>query len=176
MTRSTSNRKKVVTNPSPKEMNELEEKIEKSVINQIIKWITEGKSKGDIMQKLTKHDAEDQKSFNNAQKLINKAIMQLNDLCSTNPQETIKAHLETYEKIFDYFRNINHTQGANRALKAKEKLKGILQNQKMIINQTIETKIETEVKYDTSVLNKAELERLHYLLNKAMVNDDNKKN
>lgn len=165
-----SNRKKAVSNPSSVEINQLEQKLHKSIINQTIKWITEGVTKGEIIQRIKKRLKEDKNAEKLAQDLIAKAINQLNEFSNSDPNETIKAHLEIYETIYDYFKSIKNIQGANKALRAKEKLKGIIQNQRVVINQNIETEISVYPKYDISKLNEEEQNRMNYLLNKARIN------
>lgn len=165
-----SNRKKVVSNPSSLEINQHEEKLEKSVINQIIKWITEGVTKGEIIQRIKKSLKEDKNAEKLAHNLIEKAINQLSEFSNSDPSETIKAHLEMYERIHNYFNSIKHIQGANKALRAKEKLKGVIQNQRVVINQNTVTEISVNPEYDISKLTDEEQKRMNYLLNKALIN------
>lgn len=143
--------------------------IKKNIVDQIIKWITDGKSKGYIIQELTKEQPNDQESNKYAINLIDEAIRKLNEICNVPPAETIKVHVEHYERIYDYFKSIGHRVGANRALKAKEKLKGIFQSPKMTINQNIRTIVSNDVKYDTTKLSTEQLIRFEFLLKKAKV-------
>lgn len=153
-----------------KEAIQVDEKVDTKLVDQIIKWICEGKSKGYIIQKLTKGKPEkDQESIEYAIKLIKEAISQLNEICNLPASETSKFHIEHYEKIYDYFKNIRHTQGANKALKAKERLKRIFQMPKMTINQNIQTTISNSLKYDISKLSEKQRTRMQFLLNKAKV-------
>lgn len=135
------------------------------LINSVITCITHGKSKGAIIDRLVSENKIE--SIEIAHNLIQQALDRLNEMCNVAPQETIKAHIQFYELIFDYFKKINHTQGANRALRAKERLKGIFQNPKMTINQNIKTTINVEPKYDTSRLAEGQLTRLEFLLSEA---------
>lgn len=148
----------------------IEEKLEKRLINQIIKWITEGMNKGEIIEKITMRLKADKNAEKLSHHLIAKAIFQLTEFSNSDPSETIKAHLEIYESIYDYFKSIKNIQGANKALRAKEKLKGIIQNQRVVINQNTVTEISVNPQYDISRLTDEEQKRMNYLLNKARIN------
>lgn len=143
--------------------------IKNNVVDQILKWIVDGKSKGYIIQKLIKDKPDDQESYKYAINLIDDSIRKLNEICNVPPIETIKVHVGHYERIYDYFKSIDHTVGANRALKAKEKLKGLFQSPKMTINQNTRTIISNDVKYDTTKLSTEQFIRLEFLLKKAKV-------
>ncbi len=135
-----------------------------NLLNDVVGWIVSGKAKGEV-QSLIKANSPIKLNKQDVDELIEKAKSVIEEITKEGPGEVIKKHVAIYEHIYAYFESINHVQGMNKALKAKERLVGVSKGNRVTINQT--TIIEKVVSYDTSRLNETEKKRLEYLINKA---------
>ncbi|OYU53821.1 MAG: hypothetical protein CFE25_17150 [Chitinophagaceae bacterium BSSC1] len=139
---------------------------EEKIINQILEWLTSDNSRSEIIGKL-KSDPKLKQTDSKCEELISHAFEKLREITTQSPTEVVKSHIDLYETIHSYFKEIGHAAGVNKALKAKEKLTGLLKGNKVFITQTSTTTIEEDFSYNTDNLTKPEKERLEYLLKKA---------
>lgn len=149
----------------------LPENEKQALIDQIIIWIfDEAKSKADTMRLI--QETAPQLTEDDAAELMVLAFEKVGEIQSheNTPVETIKLHITYYERIYTYFKSIDHAVGMNKALQAKEKLLNILKDSSKVVLQKTETVIREyspTVEYDLSKLTPQEQERLKYLVEKA---------
>lgn len=135
------------------------------LLSKIFFWMAEGHSKGEIKKLIKSYlPALSERNITN---ILDKAILKIEELSKQDIPVIVSLHLANYERIYEYFKSINHAQGMNKALRAKEKLLGLLKEKKLVINQNKTTIIEKTVEYDVSKLSPEKQKRLEYLLNKA---------
>lgn len=157
--RTTQQQKSKVTNLTNNKKEQL--------INRIAKMIVDGKSKSELIKLINRQYSIAETELN---ELINSAFNKIDNVSIQSPSIIIHSHIEIYEKIHSYFVEIGYTSGAKKAMKAKEKLLGVLKKDKLVINENSTTIINTEIEYDTSKLSPDEKKRMEFLLNKARIN------
>ena len=91
--------------------------------------------------------------------------------------EIIPSHIYLYEQIFMKMEELDHAKGALQALKQKEKIMGLLQDDErtIIINNKTNVLIDNQVAYNRSNLSEEQRIRLDYILAKASNPDGLKK-
>lgn len=146
----------------PEEATELKEEL----VNVSVGLIVEGRSKGEIMEFILDQSVLI-KNKPDALNLIQQAIGRLEEMTKQDAASVVASHTEAYEMIFAWFKSIRNTSGANKALKAKERLAGIFKENKLTVNQKINTVIEREVVYDYSRLTASELKDFNFLTDKG---------
>jgi hypothetical protein len=137
------------------------------MVGKIFSWIIDDNktNKGELVVLIKSH-APKKLGDTQCLNLINYAVARMEEIGRQEAQVVIALHVEWYEYIYKYFDEIGHAQGANKAMKAKEELLGIIKN-KVTVNQKVKTTIIKEVRYNTGKLNDKEKKRLVELLNKA---------
>jgi hypothetical protein len=137
------------------------------LITTIIEWILNGVPKWKVKENILLH-APVELNDNDATELIRFAIARMEEISKQDAQVVINTHIELYEEIYKYFIKVGFVQGANKALKAKEKLSGLIKDKKeWVINQKKKTIVNKVVEYDTSRLNPEQKKLLEELYNKA---------
>ena len=116
---------------------------QEQLIDDIQEWIISGVSRGDVRKKLM----DDQKiNQQDADLLIEESMTRIAENVLQDPKVVIADHIKKYEEIFAYFKKVGYVQGMNKALKAKEKLLGILKNQnKLVVNNSKNIVVEKKV-------------------------------
>lgn len=155
-------------------MNQLPPIEKDSMIHDIILWVLEEDKSYEVVVKRIKAylpEATD----NDVEELIKEAFERIYDIHhqQNSPQEIIKQHIEIYEKIYAYFKSINHAAGCNKALQAKERLLEILKTSNKVVLQKIEKRIihaqHSSNEYDLNKLTPAEQSRMQELLGKMSI-------
>jgi hypothetical protein len=159
-------------------------------MSEIIDWDNSETRKEILIQRIINHICDDgwnrenilQLMANNPQfdlteervnELVDIALERLNALYYTPEciEQTFKQHITWYEHAYAYFKRINHAQGANKALQAKERLMKIISEGNKVLIKKSETIIHqsSEPEYDLSKLTAEEKEEFKKLMNKASV-------
>lgn len=101
---------------------------------------------------------------------MNQMYKDLNSMSQENIFDIVSKHIIRYEEIYKWFRERNLTQEANIVLTAKEKLMGLHNDNVEIEINNIFGETEDENKqFNEMLLSSDELERFHFLINKASV-------
>lgn len=130
--------------------------------------ILEGSPRSEIFEKI-KTDYE-LKTDHEATLAYDLAVKhyQTRALSSVDLQGTINLHIGLYEKIYQYFNEIDNKPLKTRVLQAKEKLLGFhRENTIFEVNQDNVTIVENQERYNYGKLSKDETKRLSDLLKKA---------
>jgi hypothetical protein len=146
------------------------------LVTKIIGWICDGftdkdEEEGTVdkikLKRLVIRNAPVELTDNDATELIRFAFERLGEITMQDAPVVISVHIENYERIYEYFKRIGHTQGVNKALKAKEALLGVLGKKSVTINQKKKTVINRVVEYDWSRLTPSEQLEMEEIINKA---------
>jgi len=137
------------------------------LITTIVQWIKDGKSKHDVRIRIMESDPDNIAAYDDAEELIALGIKRLEAEVMQDPIVVVTEHLKTYDLIHAYYQKIKYTAGMNKALKAKERLKGLLKKSNIMINQSQNITIEKQqVRYDVNRLTPAEQKRFTELREK----------
>lgn len=151
--------------PTPNTYNQLHLK------TMIISWLMQGCSRTEILKLIKGHSLSKITNVE-AEKLLteSKTMLQENVATETN-EETIALHVGWYEEIYNYFHSIQHSEGMRRSLAAKEKLIGLTQPEKIIVNKNTQVSVQQNENYDMQKLTEHERERLEFLIKKMTVDN-----
>lgn len=103
------------------------------------------------------------------EKAIRDAIVVIRDSTLTDIDKIIPLHVETYEQIYREFEALRYVPGKLKALRAKERLLGLLKETNYVeIHNELNLEIEQEPEYDLNKLTLAERARLEELMKKIV--------
>lgn len=99
------------------------------------------------------------------------------DSTAATAPEIIPSHIYLYEVIFKRMEDLDHAKGSLQAMKQKEKIMGLLQDDErtIIVNNKTNILIDNQVIYNRNKLNDFQKARLDYLMNKASNPDGHKR-
>ena len=138
------------------------------MVAKTIEWIMQGISDKGQLNELIRQNSPETLSYQNAQKVITMATTTLEEISKQTAAEVIPIHVEKYEKIYRYFYDLDIVNGQNKAMKAKEKLIGLLKDKNTVrINKETNVVINRQVEYDYSKINPEQMKRLQFLTDKA---------
>lgn len=99
---------------------------------------------------------------------INQVYKDLNSMSQENIFDIVSKHIIRYEEIYKWFRERKLTKEANVVLAAKEKLMGLhSDNVEIEINNIFGETDEDNKQFNEFLLSSDELDRFHFLINKA---------
>lgn len=134
--------------------------------SRIVDAIMQGQSTSDIID-LVKIYSPVPLSEREVKSKINDARMHLSEMAEMGSQKIVAVHLCWYEQMFQYFHEIQHVEGMNRVMKAKERLLGLhRREEKIVINNKNTINVARKVEYDFSKLSEPQKTRLQELMDK----------
>lgn len=102
-------------------------------------------------------------------KAIKEAIVVIRDTTLTDIDKIIPLHTEFYERIYREFEEMRYVPGKLKAMKAKERLLGLLKETNYVeIHNELNVEIEKEPEYDVNKLSPSEQGRLEALMKKVV--------
>lgn len=101
--------------------------------------------------------------------LIEDGKKYLEETVSTDSKQIVTIHIGLYEEIYKYYKSIGHTEGANKAMRAKERLMGMIGKNKVVINKKTDITIHRKIEYDLTRLTPAQKKRYQELYNKILI-------
>lgn len=126
---------------------------------EIIEYIILGYSQSEIFGKIKLHYSKLKTStitscYNRCKKIIS-------DRVSTDVMEVVDLHVKWYEQLYRKFDSLDCLSGKNIALKQKEKILGLLKEDKVIrIENNLNLTINGDPEYDVNKLTPFEQKRL----------------
>ncbi|MBC7948982.1 MAG: hypothetical protein H7Y42_13945 [Chitinophagaceae bacterium] len=139
----------------------------KEVIQMTADGMLDGKGRTELRAKIRREPAFEYSNDDECDTIIAQAKALLESTTSLDPRDIISNHILIYEEIFFYARSIGDAGLADKALKAKERLIGLTNQSRVMINKKTNITVHAPVQYDWTRLSSEEYQRMQELTAKA---------